>query len=472
VFREGDAPAVDVRAIADLPWWQVFHDEALGALIAEALANNQDLAIALARVKQAMASAGIARADYAPAISGAVTGSRSQSSRETIAFGPQFTNDYRAAIAASWEVDLWGRVRRGAEAALADWVSSEEGRRAAIVTLVGEVAEAYFTLRSLDAALGIVRETTESRQKTSDLFAKRLSGGVASTLEASQASADLAEAAAGVPELERQIAQQENAIRFLLGRAPGPVRRSTGPIDIPPSVPTGIPATLLERRPDVRAAEADVMAANARVGVANAEMLPRLDLTALVGVSSADVGHLANADAALASIGAGLATPVFQGGKLRANRALAVAKWEESVASYRRTAQSAFRDVADQLVAVRTLRGVREELEREVGFLSQSLDLSRSRYEAGLSAYFEVLDAQRRLLPAQLELTRTIRDQHLALVRLYRALGGGWIGGGPGCAPPLRPAPVPTLPVASPPPAPPAATASPAPTVVAPGPAK
>jgi multidrug efflux system outer membrane protein len=437
-FREGDAPPADARSIADLPWWQVFHDESLAALIGEALANNHDLAIAIARVEEARATAGVARADYAPAISGTASATRSQSSRASVAFGPQFTSAYSAALSASWELDLWGRVRRGAEAAFADYVASEEGRRAAIVTLVGDVAEAWFTLRSLDDELEIVRATTESRRRTSELFAKRLEGGVSSTLEAAQAAADLAEAAAGIPELESRVAQQEHALRLLLGRSPGPVARPKGlpPLDVPPALPTGFPATLVERRPDVRSAEASVVAANARVGVAYAEFLPRVSLTALLGLDSSELAHLGDADATIASIGASLATPVLQGGRLEANAALAIARRDEAAAQWRKTVRSAFRDVADQVVAIRKLAEVRVELEREVGSLDQSLGLSRSRYEAGLSAYFEVLDAQRRLLPAQLLLARTKRDQYLALVRLYRALGGGWLeGGDASCAP-------------------------------------
>jgi multidrug efflux system outer membrane protein len=406
----------------------VFQDDVLASLLREAVANNQDLAIAVARVAAARASAGVARADLFPHLEAQLDATRTRSSREVVSFGESTRWDYRAAIAASWELDLWGRLRRGHEAALAEYAASEEGRRAALVTLVGDVAEAYFDLRELDLELEITRETTETRRKTSELFARRLEQGVSSDLETAQASADLAAASAAVHEVERRLGQQEHLLSFLLGRNPGPVARGSaiGSVALPPDVPAGLPASLLERRPDVRAAEAEVVAANARVGVARAEFFPRVSLTGLLGLESDDLNDLLDENAKMGSGAASLVAPLFQGGRLRANERVAVARWQEAVAEYRKAAQSAFRDVADQLVAIRRLRESRVEMERLVAALRQSVSLSTSRYENGLSSYFEVLDAQRRLLPAQIELARTKRDQYVALVRLYRALGGGW----------------------------------------------
>ena len=426
-FRDA-AGTASREAIADLPWWSVFRDEALGVLVREAVADNQDLAIALARVEEARAGTGIARADRMPQVEGDLDATRSRASRDVQSSGSRTRSDFRAAIAASWELDLWGRIRRGEEAAIADYVASEEGMRAALVTLVGDVGEAYFDLRELDLELEITRATVETRRKTSDLFGQRLAGGMSSRLETAQATADLATAAAVIPALERRIAQKENQIRFLVGSNPGPVARGAALAGLapPPDVPAGLPSALLERRPDVRAAEAAVVAANARIGAAEAAFFPKVSLTGLLGVESRDLADLASGKAAMGAFGAGLVAPIFQGGRLSAERCLAVAQWEETVAAYRKAAQSAFRDVADQLVAVRTTREERAEEEKVVAALSEALSLASTRYEGGLSTYFEVLDAQRRLFPAQIELARTKRDQHVAVVRLYRALGGGW----------------------------------------------
>ena len=426
-FRDGPL-AASGPSVADLPWWSVFHDAALQGLLREAVENNHDLAIAMARVEEARASAGVARADRYPQIDGTFDASRARASRFLQPSGGREQSDFRAAIGASWELDLWGRIRRGEEAALAEYVGSEEGRRAALVTLVGDVAAAYFELRELDMELEITKATRDTRRRTSDLFTKRLEGGMSSKLETAQASADLAAAAAAIPDIERLIAQKEHEISLLLGRNPGPIARGTALSDtaLPPDVPAGLPSSLLERRPDVRAAEAGVIAANARIGVAEAEFSPKVSLTGLLGLESRDLSDLANEKATIASLGAGLVAPIFHGGRLAASRRLAVAQWEEAVARYRKAAQSAFRDVADQLIAVRKLKEIRAELEREVAALADSLSLATTRYEGGLSAYFEVLDSQRRLFPAQIELARTRRDQHVALVFLYRALGGGW----------------------------------------------
>jgi multidrug efflux system outer membrane protein len=426
-YRDQTPPTTGA-SIADVPWWQAFGDPTLVRLLGEALANNQDLALAVARVAEARATAGVVRADLFPQVEGTFDARRTRSSRELgFEFGPRTDDNFRAAIGASWELDLWGRVRRSHEAALADWLASEAGRRAVVVTLLGDVAEAYFDLRELDLELEITQATLATRRKTSDLFAKRLEGGVSSNLETSQAEADLAAAAALVPDLERRIAQQENRIALLLGRAPGPVARGPGigALAVPPDVPAGLPATLLERRPDVQEAELGVRAAVARIGAAQAAYFPRVSLTALLGLESNDLENLTKDTARIGSLGAGLVAPIFQGGRLRAEHCVAVAQWEQAVAVYRRAVQDALRDVADQLVAIEKLREVRSQLETVVVSLRRALSLSTTRYENGISAYFEVLDAQRRLFPAEIEAARTQRDQHVAFVRLYRALGGG-----------------------------------------------
>ncbi|MFO0934808.1 MAG: efflux transporter outer membrane subunit [Planctomycetota bacterium] len=444
-FRDADAvsPAGPAAAsFADLPWWRVFEDPVLQEHLRTALAGNEDLRAALARVAEARARAGIAAADRFPQVEAGLTGSRDRASRELGGSGSRTTNTFRASVSASWEIDLWGRVRRGEEAAVAEWMASEEGRRAVVVTLVGDVAEAYFDLRELDEELVIAQETRDARRKTLSLFSERALGGVSSKLETAQAQADLAFAEAAVPDIARRVAQQENLISFLLGRTPGPVARgvSLGTRPLPPALPTGLPAALLERRPDVRAAEAEVRAANARVGVAMAEFFPRLDLLALLGLGARDLSDLAGDRATYGSLGGTFLGPVFQGGRLVAGRDAAQARYDEAVARFRRTVESAFRDVADQLAAVRGAREVRIALEQQVAALTEALDLSSTRYGNGVAAYFEVLDAQRALFPARIELARTRRDQYVALIRLYRALGGGWADEGCGVPTPTAPA--------------------------------
>ncbi len=461
----GRAPA-SVPSLADLPWWQVFEDPALQGLLREGLAGNEDLRAALARVADARARVGVASSDGRPHVDAELSGTRDRASRDLSSQGSRTTSTFRGALSASWEIDLFGRVRRGEEAAVADWMASEEGRRAVVVTLVGDIAEAYFNLRELDEELAIARETRDTRQKTLDLFTQRLGGGVSSRLETAQAEADLAFAAATIPELERFVAQQENLLSFLMGRPPGPIPRgrTLGAAALPPGLPTGLPATLLERRPDIRAAEAEVVAANARVGVAVAEFFPRLDLLALVGLGTQELSGLSADRSSFGSVGASLLAPIFQGGRLAGNRDAAIARRDEAVANFRRAALDAFRDVADQLAAVRGSRDTRAAQERQEAALGQALELSSARFANGLAAYFEVLDAQRTLFPARLALARTKRNQYVALVRLYRALGGGWCGECSPCAvapaaasvPPTVPQTVPMtvapLPAAAPPP--------------------
>jgi multidrug efflux system outer membrane protein len=263
-----------------------------------------------------------------------------------------------------------------------------------------------------------------------ELFESRLRAGTASELEQTQARADLAVARAAIPAVERRIGQQENLLAVLVGRLPGPVARGAalGVRSLPPALPAGLPSSLLERRPDVRAAEARVRAANARVGVATASMLPRVDLLAFLGLESAKASDFFDSRSTIWSIGAGLTAPIFHGGALSAERRRAIAAWEEAVAGYRLAVQDSFRDVADELLAIRTTRDLRAQLEDAVAALTRSVELASSRYQSGLAAYFEVLDAQRRLFPARIELARAIRDEHTAVIRLYRALGGGWQG--------------------------------------------
>jgi multidrug efflux system outer membrane protein len=422
---EGDpAPT----SLADRAWWEVFQDPALVDLLARAVRENQDLRIAAARVAEARAGLPIARSERLPQVDVEAGADRTRLSQEILTQGNRTRTSLSVGTPVSWELDLWGRVARSTDAALARWEGAQEARRDALRVVVAEVAQAYFELCGLDLELAISEDTVTTRQKTLDLFTTRFEGERGSRLEVARAAADRAGAAAQVPRIRQEIEQKENLIALLVGALPGPVRRGTALVDLalPPEVPAGLPSDLLRRRPDVRAAERDVAAAAGDVGVARTDFFPRITLTGFLGLASRDLGSLVAADAGTASLGASLLGPLFDGGLRRGNLAAAEARYCEAGATFVRATQMAFRETADALAAVRHLRDVRAEDERRVRALEEAVALSGSRYEGGLSAYFEVLDAQRELFPARLVLARTLRDQWVAVVQLYRALGGGW----------------------------------------------
>ncbi len=473
----GDAGGVaGVAAAADLPWWEVFRDPALQALLRDTVSNNHDLALAAARVQEARALVGLTHADRMPQVTGTLGASRDRASLELMPAGTRTTSTYAASIGASWELDLWGRIRHGEAAAIAEVVASEQGRRAVAVALVAQAAEGYVRLRTADLLLEITRRTVATRRSTFDLFEKRLGGGLSSRLEVARAAGDLAQSEADVPRLEQAIALQEHALSLLAGRNPGPIERGAalGAGLVPPPVPPGIPSALLERRPDVREAEERLKAATSRVGVAKAERLPRISLTALLGLQSRDLSDLLTGDALTGSLGGELLLPLVSGGRLCANERAAWARLEQARQSWLQAARSAFRDVADALVALRRSAEIRQQLERLVAARDEALKMAFTRFEGGLASYIEVLDSQRELLPAELQLAEARRDEVLAVIRLYRALGGGWQGAlepSCRCGVPARPAPLP-LPAASGSlPAPPTAPDAPAPNPVAPNPA-
>lgn len=423
------APAGTVSG-ADQAWWQVFADPALERLVREALANNQDLNLAAARVEETRAYVGLARSEGRPTVDLGLDLSRARlsDSGSGTALSDRIFTSHQAALGASWELDLWGRIRRSTEAAWADYIGSEEGRRAVLVALIGDVAQAYLELLALDWQLAITQSTVETRRSTRDLFQRRLDGGVGSELEVTRAAGDLAGVEADVPVFLSLISQKEHAICLLLGRMPGPIERGVA-LDVErsaPQVPAGLPSTLLERRPDVRAAEQALRASVARVGVAKADYLPRVSLTAALGLESLDLASLGSGDAAFWSLGAGLLAPLFSGGRLEANEQAAWAVVKQNEAAWKKAAQSAFRDVADALTVLRRSREVSILQAAQVTSRRRSLELATKRFVGELASYFEVLDAQRELFPSELLLASAKRNELLAVVRLYRALGGGW----------------------------------------------
>ncbi|HUO51543.1 MAG TPA: efflux transporter outer membrane subunit [Gemmatimonadaceae bacterium] len=432
-FRGADSAHIadSAKSIADVAWFDYFRDTTLQRLVHEALAGNFDLTIATSRVAQAQAQYGIARSPLYPQVGLGAAASANQLStaaNQVPAGGNRYPQSYQANLGLSWELDLWGRVRSLSASAQAQYLATEEARRGVLVSLVAEVSQAYFDLRELDLELAIAYGTLKTRQGTLQLFQQRFEGGVASGLEVSQAQGDVAFTQTTIPALQRQIAQQENFINFLLGRGPGPVARPTA-MDTTfalPAIPVGLPSQLLERRPDVMAAEDQLISANADVGVAKANFFPQISLTGLFGVASATLGDLGSTNALIASAGGTLLQPIFTGGRIKQSYALALARRDEAVAQYLKAAQNAFRESSDALIGVQRAGEVRFFAEQQAAALKEGARLARVRYDGGLSNYLEVLDADRRYYQAQNELARAMGTQADAYVELYRALGGGW----------------------------------------------
>jgi multidrug efflux system outer membrane protein len=424
--QAGPATPADAASFADQAWWGVFNDDALKGLIAEALRNGYDVRLAAARVAEAEANAGIVRSEYFPALTPQVQVGHGQSSLFSSGAGAVGTLA-QVNLGLSWEVDLWGRIRRANEAALAQVLASEEARRAVYLSLVSEVATTYFQLRQLDLQLEIARRTTAAFQGTFDLFNRRLQGGAASALETASAEALLAATAANVPDLERQIVAQENQLAFLLGRNPGPIPRGAVLNDqfLPPDIPPGLPSDLLKRRPDVREAEQFLIAANAEVGVAKADFFPQISLTAALGGVAPQLTELFRQGKTW-SIGAGLFGPVLQPGRLRNQYRAAVARWEQARVRYEQSVNNSFNEVSTALVGYQKYAEVERARAREVGAYQQAFRIANQRYVAGLSSYLEVLQAQQQLFPAEILLAQARYNRLATLVQLYRALGGGW----------------------------------------------
>ena len=431
-FR-GEEPATGeaaTQSLADLPWWQVFHDDTLQGLVRVALTNNYDLRIAVTRVEQARAMAAQARAQYFPQVNYAVLAGRGRNvsggePSPTGTGGTVFGGDVNAA----WEIDLWGGIRRLNEAARAQWLASEEARREVTISLIGEVAQDYFQLLALDQQLEIARQSTNDYAGSLKIFDQRLQGGVASKLETASAEALMDAAAASIPGLQEQIALQEDELSVLLGQNPGPLTRGTAGLEqqLPPQVPAGLPSALLERRPDIREAEQQLRSANAQVGVAKAAFFPQLNLTGLLGGASPELSAFTSggADAAWEAA-AGLTGPLFHGGQLRAQYAQARAAREQAALQYQAAVLNALREVSGALVAREKMSAARVQQARAVNAYQVAVKIAMERYRMGNADYYEVLQEQQLLFPAENSLVQFQLNQLLAVVQLYRALGGGW----------------------------------------------
>jgi multidrug efflux system outer membrane protein len=427
MFRGAETGAPTAASLADQRWWQLFEDQTLQTLIRTALEHNDDVRLAAARILEAQAQLGITRADQFPS---ATAGLDVLGQRPAAALGFPSRNVGAVAIQASaaWELDFWGKFRRATEAARAQILASEWGRRAVVTTLVSQVSSAYFGLRALDLELDISRRTLASRQQSLQLAQVRERGGVASLLDVRQAEQLVYGATGEIATLEREIAQQENFISVLLGGNPGAVARGRALTDQPrqPDVPAGLPSALIERRPDIQRAEQQLVAANAQIGVARAAYFPQIALTGSGGFESTALTALFAGTNVIWTAAARAAQPIFTAGRTRSQVALAEARRDEAVIAYQQTIRQAFREVSDALVGYAKLREFREQQERLFGAAQDARRLAEVRYQGGVTSYLEVLDADTRLFDAELGLAQAELRERAALVEIYRALGGGW----------------------------------------------
>jgi multidrug efflux system outer membrane protein len=442
-FRGQPQEPVSATSIADVAWWQLFQDETLLSLIRTSLVENYDVRIAATRILDARAQVTIARSFQFPDVSASASapytrtfGNRASGPVEfnqPLTSAPlQFNETFTplGTLDLAWEIDLWGRLRRATEAARDDLLGSVDAQYFVITTLVSDVASAYFQLRELDLELEISRRTLASRQESLRLVTMRFEGGVAAQIDVRQAEVLLYTAAETIPDVERRIEQAENLISILIGRNPEAVPRGRTLAEslgsTPPTVPPGLPSSLLERRPDIRQAESQLAAATARIGVAKADYFPRVTLTGAAGAGGVAISGNWFGPFGLVSIAPQVTLPIFNMGRIKAGVNSAEARAQQALLQYQQTIQQAFRDVADALVEHRKRRESRAQQELLVQSLRDAAQLANIRYQGGVTSYLEVLDTERQLFDNELTLAQAQRDELLAIVRIYRALGGGW----------------------------------------------
>jgi multidrug efflux system outer membrane protein len=433
-----DAPATfrfdvkDARDTANTAWWQQFQDPELDRLIGIALAENKDVQVAAARIDQFLGQFRTTRSLLFPQVGAGLSAQRERVPAGQFQAAPGFNGAVFDAstldLSVSWEIDLFGRRRSETEAARASLLASEEGRRATILTLVSSVASSYVALRQLDRQLEISKETARTRLGSFELFRDRFQGGTVSELEVSQAKSDYEAALVAIPPLETQIAQAENALAVLLGRNPGPIQRGAALVDLKlPLVPAGLPSQLLERRPDLRQAEQQLIAANAQISVARAQYFPVISLTGLFGTASGAFSGLFKGANRAWNYGVGATAPVFTAGGIAGSVQTAEAGQREAMLRYQQAIQSAFREVSDSLIAHTKAREQLTYQDSQVATLRNYLELARLRYDNGYTSYIEVLDAERNLFNAEVAQTQTMSNVYVSLVNLYKAMGGGWV---------------------------------------------
>jgi multidrug efflux system outer membrane protein len=428
-FRDlADNPQIQaqVASYADLPWWQVFQDAKLQEIIRTALKQNYDLQIATERINAARAQLAITRSSLFPQVSGNANFSGGKENLQQSRY-----NFLTLTADAAFQLDFFGKLRRASEAARAQMLATEDARQVVALTLLSDVATDYFTLLQLDLQLAITRETVKTQTDSVKLTQLRLDHGVATKLDVLQAQQVLDTANAQIPDLERQIAQEEDALSILLGNYPQDIARGIPLIEqtLPPEVPAGLPSSILERRPDIREAEQILVAANADIGVAKAQFFPQISLTGggggPFGRDSAFPG-LFSTQLGIWSYGAQVSQPIFTGGALKGNLHLAESQQRQALIAYRQTIQRAFGDVSDALIGYEKLHQVRTRQQDSVADLQETVRISTLRYKGGTTTYLEVLDGQRSLYGAELTLAAARGDEYRSLVQLYKALGGGW----------------------------------------------
>jgi multidrug efflux system outer membrane protein len=426
--------AADSISLADQAWWNIYSDPLLEALIKEALKNNYNLRTAIARTQEAHAYAGVVRSAYYPSVDYHFGVQRDLGTYRFVpalnlpATGASTQNLYVGGLTTAWEIDLWGRIRNATAAANATYLGTEEARRGIMLSLVSDVAAAYLELVELDRRLYLAHQSRDAFQATYKLFSERFGAGIASKLQVTRAESALADAEGTIVDIERQIAEREDQICVLVGRNPGPIQRSPPELELhsPPAVPAGVPSQLLERRPDIRQAEEDLRAALANIGVVNANFFPRIGLTTLFGKVSTDLSSLTTGSSDLWSLAASASGPIFMGGLLTKERRAAKAVFDQARFQYSQVVLRAFQEVSDALIASQKLGALEEQQKRQVTSLTESVAIANRRYLGGLASYYEVLEAQQLLYPAEFSLSQTSRDRKLVVVQLYKALGGSW----------------------------------------------
>jgi len=421
-IRGAEATSAEQASIADLPWWEVFKDEQLQALVKQTLANNYDLRVAQEKIVEARLQLGVTRTAQYPEVdlsASASTGKSAGGSKSTF---------FQLAPDATYQLDLFGKVKNQVRAAEAQIAIGEEAKNSLVLSLVSEVSSDYFQLLELDAALDIAKDTVKTQEASVALVKTRLDYGATNKVELLQAEQVLDSARAQIPELEREIAQTENAINLLAGKMPGSIDRGKLLADqyLPASAPVGVPSSLLQRRPDIRSAEQQLIAADANIAVARAAFYPNISLSLSGGVAMGHINGVPDWHSTIWNAAGSLAQPIFNHGRMRSNLKITEAQQREALLGYQKALQNAFTDASNAAIGYQKLHEVRLQQENTVKNLTESAALSKQRYESGLVAYSEVLDAQRQLFSARLGLAQARGNEQIALVTLYKALGGGW----------------------------------------------
>ena len=421
----------ETQTLVNAKWWEQLGDPVLNGLIEAALKENKDVLIAAARIEEYNGRYVATRGDLFPKAQGGLSAEKQRVTEKGYSPWPAGVdnpyNTYQATLNASWEIDLWGKLRRGTESARADLLSREDAHRAVLLSLKASVAGSYIDLRDYDSQLVIARETLKTREDSLEIYKLRFAAGVISELELSQIRSEYESTRAMIPQIEKSIAQQENALNLLLGRNPGPVARGLTIDQLKlPVVPAGLPSDLLERRPDIRQAEQDLISANAKIGVARAAYFPSVSLTGMFGSASADLSNLFLGSAQIWNLGASITVPIFTAGRTWGQVQASEAVQKQALLTYVRTIQTAFREVEDSLVDQDRTRVKIDALFNQLTALRNYRDLARLRYENGYSSNLEVLDAERNLFSIELTYIQTRGSLFHALINLYKAMGGGW----------------------------------------------